>query len=76
MNMMKKKELEDVTKNEKGFLTINANENGKVEVEYTGTAAEKFAFVISILTLATMILRKLTLTNNTQKYNKKILFYN
>lgn len=61
---------------EKGFLTINANENGKVEVEYTGTAAEKFAFVISILTLATMILRKLTLTNNTQKYNKKILFYN
>ena len=34
----------EIMKMEKGFLTINANENGKVEVEYTGTAAEKICF--------------------------------
>lgn len=60
VNGKKVKNFED----ENGFLTINTNESGKVEVEYTGTAIEKIAFIISIVTFATMILVKLIVKKN------------
>lgn len=39
-----------------GFLCIEANENGKVEVNYTGTIIEKLAIAVSILTFSGIII--------------------
>jgi len=39
-----------------GFLCIETSENGKVEVNYTGTVIEKLSIAVSILTLSGIII--------------------
>lgn len=38
-----------------GFLCVDVEESGNISVEYTGTLVEKLGYVISILSLATII---------------------
>ena len=39
-----------------GFLCIETTENGKVEVNYTGTVIEKLSIAVSILTLSGILI--------------------
>ena len=60
----------DNYENEKGFMCVNADEDGTIEVDYTGTALEKSGFVISAFGIPMLILW-VVIEKRTKKTEKK-----